>query len=420
MHDSHELSVDAEPKWHSAITGEQWRALAAAHLGYMLDAADVFLYVFALNRIRSEFGLSNGQAGLVATITLLAAAAGGIAGGALTDRLGRTRMLVYTIVLYSVGSAGTALSSGFLSLVFWRVIVGLGLGAQWAAGAVLVSETWPARHRAKAIGWTQSGWAIGYLLAAAASALILPRFGWRWLFAVGFLPALVAVLIRRGVKEPDVWVNRASTAHSPLGRILRPPLLGTTVRATALTTSVLFAYWGLFTWLPGFLSAPVSAGGAGLTVLQGSTWMIPTQIGAFFGYVSFGWLADRIGRRPAFVLYVVVAAMLTPLYGMTRSENLIFALGPFMGFFGSGFFSLFGVMLAELYPTAVRASGQGFTYSTGRGLGALAPYVVGTLADRFGLGASLAINSAFFLIGAILIWSLPETGGVEITSAVYK
>ncbi len=185
------------------------------------------------------------------------------------------------------------------------------------------------------------------------------------------------------------------------------------MRATALTTSVLFAYWGLFTWLPGYLSAPLSAGGAGLSMLQGSTWMIPTQIGAFFGYITFGWLADRIGRRPAFSLYVVTAACLTPLYGVTRSENLIFLLGPFIGFFGTGFFSLFGVMLAELYPTAVRASGQGFTYSTGRGLSALAPFVVGALADRFGLGASLAVSSAFFLCGGILIWSFPETGGME-------
>jgi len=406
---------------HSPITREQWRTLAAAHVGYMLDAADVFLYVFALNRIRAEFGLTNAQAGLVATITLLAAAAGGIAGGALTDRLGRTRMLVYTIMVYSVGSAGTALSSGLASLVFWRAVVGLGLGGEWAAGAVLVSETWPAKHRAKAIGWMQSGWAVGYLLAAAASALILPRYGWRWLFVVGFLPAIAAVLIRRGVREPDVWRQRTpASTHAGFGRIFRPPLARTTLRATALTTVVLFAYWGLFTWLPGFLSAPVSAGGAGLSLLQGSTWMIPTQIGAFFGYISFGWLADRLGRRPAFALYVVVAAMLTPLYGATRSENLIFAIGPFIGFFGTGFFSLFGVMLAELYPTAVRASGQGFTYSTGRGLGAMAPYVVGALADRYGLGASLAINSAFFLFGALLIWSLPETGGVELDAGTFR
>lgn len=412
MHDSRCTELD--PARSNNITPEQWRNLAAAHVGYMLDAADVFLYVFALNRIRADFALSNGQAGLVATITLLAAAAGGIAGGILTDRLGRTRMLVYTIVVYSVGSAGTALSSGLASLIFWRAVVGVGLGGEWAAGAVLVSETWPAVHRAKAIGWMQSGWAIGYLLAAAASALILPRYGWRWLFAVGFLPAIAAVLIRRGLREPEIWRKR-DRAPAGIGRILRRPLLRTTLRATALTTSVLFAYWGLFTWLPGYLSAPVSAGGAGLSILQSSTWMIPTQIGAFFGYISFGWLADRIGRRPAFTLYVIVAALLTPLYGAARSENFIFVLGPFIGFFGTGFFSLFGVMLAELYPTSVRASGQGFTYSTGRGLGALAPYVVGALADRYGLGASLAISSAFFLGGAILIWSFPETGGEELS-----
>jgi MFS family permease len=405
---------DPGPAVSHAITPQQWRSLAAANVGYMLDSADVFLYVFALNRIRTDFGLTNAQAGLVATFTLIFSALGGFAGGILADRIGRTRMLVYTILIYSVGSAGTALSSGLVSLVFWRVVVGIGLGSEWAAGAVLVSETWPPQHRAKAIGWMQSGWAIGYMMAAAASALILPRFGWRWLFAVGFLPAIVAVVIRRGVQEPEVWKKRTVSSETSAIRIFEEPLLRTTLRATALTTSVLFAYWGLFTWLPGYLSAPVSAGGAGLSMLQGSTWMIPTQLGAFFGYICFGWLADRLGRRPAFTMYVLMAACLVPLYGSTRSENVLLVLGPFIGFFGTGFFSLFGVMLAELYPTSVRGAGQGFTYSMGRGLGALAPYAVGSLADQYGLGASLAINSAFFLIGAVLVWSLPETGGVEL------
>jgi MFS family permease len=412
--DTRSVERNAELGLLQVITGQQWRSLAAANVGFMLDAADVFLYAFALNRIRAEFALTNSQAGLVPTVTLIAAALAGIVGGILIDRLGRTRMLVYTILVYSVGSAGTALSSGIWSLVFWRTIVGIGLGGEWAAGAVLVSETWPAQHRAKAIGWMQSGWAIGYLLAAGASALILPRFGWRWLFVVGFLPAIAAVFIRRGVHEPEVWRRRGPREPGTLTRIFRPPLLRTTARATALTTSVLFAYWGLFTWLPSFLSTPVSKGGAGLSMLQGSTWLIPTQIGAFLGYISFGWLADKLGRRPAFSLYVLVAAVLVPIYGAARSENVLFVLGPLVGFFGTGFFSLFGVMLAELYPTAVRGAGQGFTYSMGRGLGALAPYAVGALADRYGLGASLAINSAFFLIGAVLVWSLPETGGVEL------
>src|SRR5215472_1688759 len=189
----------------TGITSQQWRALAAANIGYMLDAADVFLYVFALNLIRRDFGLNYAQSSMAAAFTLLAVAGGGIVWGVLTDRLGRKCTLLYSIMVYSGGSAGTALSTGLWSLLFWRSIVGLGLGGQWAAGAVLVSETWPARHRAKAIGWMQSGWAIGYLMAAAASALILPRWGWRWLFAVGFLPALVAIWIRHGVEEPAIW-----------------------------------------------------------------------------------------------------------------------------------------------------------------------------------------------------------------------
>lgn len=401
------------------ITSQQWRTLAAAHVGYMLDAADVFLYVFALNLIRQEFGLDNAQAGLAAAVTLIASSLGGIVSGIMADRIGRKRTLVYTILIYSLGSAGTALSGGLVSLIFWRAIVGIGLGGEWAAGAVLVAETWPPQHRAKAIGWMQSGWAIGYMVAAAASAVILPRWGWRWLFAVGFLPALAAALIRREVEEPEIWRRTErpkfqlfSREDGALGQIFRGSLGRTTILATLLTTSVLFAYWGLFTWLPGFLSAPVASGGAGLSIVRSSTWIIPMQIGAFLGYVSFGWIADRIGRRPAFALYVVAAAGLTPLYAATRSENVLFLLGPFIGFFGTGFFSLFGAMLAELYPTGVRGAGQGFAYSLGRGLSALAPYAVGSLADSYGVGSALALNSAFFLLGAILIWTLPETGGL--------
>ena len=235
-----------------------------------------------------------------------------------------------------------------------------GIGRKWAAGAVLVSETWPARHRAKAIGWMQSGWAIGYLLAAAASALILPRFGWRWLFAVGFLPALVAVLIRRGVKEPEVWSGERPRPFARSGgffarRWQAPPARHRVDDVRA------FRLLGSFHLVAGILSAPVSAGGAGLTVLQGSTWMIPTQIGAFFGYVSFGWLADRIGRRPAFALYVVVAAMLTPLYGMTRSENLIFAFGPVHGLFRLGILQLVRRDVGRVVPNR-RASVRAGVY----------------------------------------------------------
>jgi len=397
---------------------QRWLALWAAMLGYMLDALDVLLYVFAVQTLRDQFHWSASTAGLVSSATLITSAAGGIVAGIVADRLGRTRTLVYTILLYSIGSAGSATSVGLFSLLAWRAVVGLGLGGAWSCGAVLVSESWPPQHRAKAIGLMQSGWAIGYMLAAAATALVLPRFGWRILFLIGILPAFLTVWIQRKVKEPEIWINR--TKPSPITDLFHAPLAKRTFLATALATSVLFAYWGVATWLPGFLSAPKSQGGAGLNILRTSAWIFTMQFGAFLGYLSFGWMADRFGRRPAFSAYVLAAAILTPIYGLTprwagdNSETWLLALGPLIGFFGTGFFALFGAMLAELYPTSIRGTGQGFVYNVGRAISALAPFAVGAIADRKGIGAALALNSAFFLIGSALIFTLPETRNTEL------
>jgi MFS family permease len=398
---------------------QRWLALWAAMLGYMLDSMDVLLYVFAVQTLRDQFHWSASTAGLVSSATLITSAGGGIVAGIVADRIGRTRALIYAILLYSLGSAGSATSVGLISLLAWRGVVGLGLGGAWSAGAVLVSESWPPQHRAKAIGLVQSGWAIGYMLAAATTALILPRFGWRILFLVGILPAFLTVWIQRKVKEPEIWMNR--TKVSPISSLFRAPLARRTFFATALTTSVLFAYWGLATWLPGFLSAPKSQGGAGLDILRTSTWIFTMQFGAFLGYVSFGWLADRFGRRPTFFAYVLAAAILTPIYGLTprwaggHSETWLLALGPLIGFCGTGFFALFGAMLAELYPTSIRGTAQGFVYNVGRAISALAPFAVGAIADRRGIGAALALNSAFFLLGSVLIFTLPETKNTELT-----
>lgn len=400
------------------VTDQRWLALWAAMLGYMLDALDVLLYVFAIQTLRAEFHWSAATAGMVSSVTLIASSVGGIGAGIVADRIGRSRTLVYTILLYSIGSGGSAFSTGLISLFAWRAVVGLGLGGEWSAGAVLVSEYWPPQHRAKAIGLMQSGWALGYMLAAAVTALILPRFGWRALFLVGILPAFLTIWIQRKVKEPEIWIKRH--ARVPISTLFRPPLARRTILATCLAMAVLFAYWGVNTWLPGFLSAPRSQGGAGLNIMQTSGWIFTMQIGAFLGYITFGWFADRFGRRPTFFTYVLIASILTPIYGITpqlagaSSETWLLILGPLVGFFGTGFFSLFGAMLAEIYPTAVRGAGQGFVYNFGRAASALAPFAVGTMADRQGIGAALALNSAFFLIGAVLIFTLPETRNTEL------
>ncbi len=386
--------------------------------GYALDSYDVMLYVFVVQTLRAQFHWSAATAGLVSSATLITSALGGIAAGYLSDRIGRRRTLVLTILIYSIGSGGSALSSGLATLIFWRSVVGFGLGGEWAAGAVLVAETWPARHRGKAIALMQSGWAIGYMLAAASTAFILPLFGWRVLFLTGLLPALLTIWIQRKVKEPLLWEVKAPA--SPWLDLFRPPLARRTFLTTALATSMLFAYWGLNTWLPGFLSAPRSQGGAGLNILKTSAWIFIMQFGTFLGYVTFGWLADWWGRRPAFFIYVVIAAMLIPIYGLTpvwaksSSELWLLALGPLVGFFGTGFFSVFGTMLAELYPTQIRGSAQGFVYNTGRAASALAPFAIGAIGDRHGLGSGLALNSAFFLIGAALIFTLPETKNTDL------
>lgn len=400
-----------KPEQHRNLTRQHWLTLFAAQAGYMLDAMDVLLFVFAVNVLRSEFHLTATQAGLVSTCTLACSAAGGIAFGVFMDRFGRARALIWSIVIYSVASAGTALSWNLASLLFWRGLIGVGLGAEWSAGAVLVAETWPAEYRARAVGIMQSGWALGYLLAAGMTAVVLPRFGWKILFLTGLLPAILALVLRRKLSEPEIW--RRGT-RAPVTGIFRGALLRRTLLASALATAVLFAYWGLFTWIPGFLSASRAQGGAGLSVVRTSGFIVPMQLGAFAGYVTFGWLADRIGRRPAFVIYVVGAAILTPLYGATHDDRTLLLLGPAIGFLGTGFFSLFGAMLAELYPTPLRGAGQGFVYNIGRGLSSAAPWVVGFFADRYGIGASLALNSAFFLLGAALIFTLPETRKLEL------
>jgi MFS family permease len=317
-------------------------------------------------------------------------------------------------LIFSACSLGTATAQDLTQLIVWRALLGFGMGGEWAAGAVLVSETWPAEHRGKAIGIMQSGWALGYILAAVLAALALPVLGWRGLFALGGLPALLILWLRRDVREPDVWSQRQHSTQpsNPFAVIFGRALLGRTLLASALTTSVMFAYWGLFGWLPSFLGKPVEEGGAGMDIVQSMAWLVPMQLGAFVGYLSFGFLEERFGRRPTFVTFLLTAAVLAPVYGLlARQQWLLMLIGPVLGFVGHGYFSVFGALLAELFPTNVRGTGQGFTYNAGRALSAAAPPTIGALADSHGMGIALAFTSVFFVIGAMTILFIPDTKG---------
>jgi MFS family permease len=358
---------------------------------------------------------------MLGTVTLVMSGVGGTIFGYVADRFGRTRALMATILIFSVASLGAATSQSVVQLLFWRALLGIGMGGEWASGAVLVSETWPAALRNKAISIMQSGWALGYMMASIAAAVVLgaPSLGadaWRWLFVIGVVPAFFTLWIRRYVREPDSWSHRraALDGKSPFAIIFGPGLRKRTLLIIALGSAVQFANWGLFFWLPQFLARPVTQGGAGMGVVGQLPWIIPVQLGAYVGYLTFGFIADRIGRRQAFVLYMVAAAILVPIYGqMARSPFVLLALGPLIGYFGYGYFSMFGSFVAELYPAAVRATGQGTSYNIGRMAGAIAPYTIGVIATQpgIGIGLALSVTSAFFLLAAVLVFTLPNRSG---------
>jgi len=407
--------------WYREITRDQWRVLAAAKAGWMLDAMDFMLYAMAIGQLRTYFGFNDATAGMLGTVTLVMSGVGGILFGYLADRLGRTRALMGTIVLFSVASLGAATSQSVIQLLMWRALLGIGMGGEWASGAVLVSETWPPEHRNKAVSIMQSGWAIGYIIAAVMAALILGAPGatrdqWRWLFLVGVLPAVFTLWIRRNVREPEAWKRRSAEAArvNPFTVIFSRGLAGRAVLIILLGSSVQFAYWGIFFWLPAFLARPIAQGGAGMGVVGSLGWIIPVQIGAYLGYLTFGFIADRLGRRRTFVLFMLAAAALVPIYGqMARSPITLMVLGPVLGYFGHGYFSIFGSLVAEQFPAAVRATGQGTTYNIGRMAGAIAPYTIGAIATLpgIGIGLALGVTSAFFLLGAALIFTLPDRSG---------
>jgi len=397
---------------------EARRALVAAGLGWMLDAFDVMLYSLVLAAMMRDLGMGSATAGLLGSLTLAASAAGGLVFGVLADRLGRTRALSLSILLYAFFTAACGLAQNVAQLAVFRIFLGLGMGGEWASGAALVSETWPAKHRGKALGLMQSCWAIGYGAAAIVTALVLPTYGWRAVFLVGILPALFTLWIRQNVHEPAMWQQsrqRDRVRTSSFGDIFRGRLLGLTVALTLMNGATMFAWWGWNFWIPTYLSLPVQQGGIGLATVTMSSFVVAMQVGMWFGYVTFGFVSDSLGRRPTYVVYLLAAAVLVFAYGVTRQPIALLLLGPFVAFFGTGYFSGFGAITAEIYPTDIRATAQGFTYNIGRLASAVAPFAVGSLAAGRGFTAAFGITSAAFLVAALLwIW-IPETRGRELT-----
>jgi MFS family permease len=429
---SNQLTGFTAPKpglfgWYRDINSDQWKAFIAAFLGWTLDAMDLLLFAFAVTSIAEVFSLSPSQVGTIFSVTLFSSAFGGAVFGIVSDYIGRVRALTYTILVYSLFTGLSAFSPTVWFLIVCRLFLGLGMGGEWASGEVLVAESWPKQHRGKVIGMVQSGWAVGYILAAILATLIIPGFdvnvGWRILFLVGITPAFLVFYIRRHLNEPEIWQKTADMRKEgklgekgqsfTLGQIFRRDLIRYTITATVLTSLCMIAYWGLYFWIPQFLSRPVEEGGVGLGP-KGFAWIIPINVGAFVGCNTFGWISDRFGRRPVFVIYLLAMAVLVWFFGHAKDLTTVLVLGPFIGFFGTGFYSGFGAIFSEIFPTRARGTAQGFCYNVGRGVSAIAPPMVGFIAGLYGYGHALITVAVFAIAAAIVVMTLPETKGKQL------
>ena len=391
--------------WLAEASRDQKRTMLAASLGWMLDSMDVMLYALVLGQVQRELHLSAAMSGAMMSVTLIAAAIGGIGFGWFADRCGRVRALTISVLVYSIATALCGLSHTAAEFMLCRVLLGLGMGGEWASGAALVAETWPARHRGKALAVVQSSWAVGYALGAAIVALVMPHFGWRAVFFVGIAPALITLWLRRSLREPETW-RQERTSQPRAGQLLRGTLGRSMLVCATMNAATLFAWWGLFTWVPRFLSMPVAEGGRGLSIVNTSVWTIVMQVGTFLGYVVFGYLADRFSRKYTYIGYLLIAALLVPVFAFVRNPNALLLIGPLVGFFGTGYFSGFAVIASELFPTALRASAMGFVYNIGRVISAAAPFLIGNVSEHAGLSYALCITSAAFLLAALIATAL--------------
>jgi MFS family permease len=407
-----------EQSWFAALGVKGRRAFRAAYAGYMLDAFDLIVLTLSLTAIGATFNVGTGATGALSTVTLSASAVGGILGGVLADRIGRARTLMLSVAVYSAFTFLSGLASSYEMLLAFRVCQGIGFGAEWGVGAVLVAELVRPESRGRALGVVQSAWAAGWALAVVAYLISFELFdeqvAWRVLMCLGILPALLILYVRSRVEDPEVYREARSRDRSgevPLKLILQGKLLRTTLAASLLATGIQGGYYAMFTWIPTYLKKERE-----LTIVGTSGYLFVVIAGAFLGYLSAGWVHDRLGRRRTFALFAALAGVSLVAYFLVPegSNTMLLLVGFPLGFFASGCFSGFGSYLAELYPTRARATGEGFCYNVGRGIGALFPGIIGFLAASIGLGGAIAFGVFGYVLAIAALAVLPETQGREI------
>ena len=415
---------------------ERWKIMWASIIGYAMDGLDVLILSFAMAAIVSEFGLTLGEGGLIATYTLIGTVLGGYLFGIFADYFGRVHTFSLTIIIFSIFTGACAFADNVTHLNILRFLAGLGLGGEYGIGMTLVSETWPAAKRARATAGVAMGWQAGAVLAAILAAVVLPDYGWRGLFLVGVIPALLAAWARHGIKEPPMWVKRKEmkkelaarkergetlTAEEeeqleeakkfPLAHLFASPSKTvTTLSLTVMTSVQNFGYYGIMVWLPMILLKE-----HGLTTKSMSGWMIVTVIGMIAGIYVFGYLCDRLGRKiPYLIFYICAAAMVYIYVNLGTPVALLFG-GAFLGFFCNGMMAVYGTLLSENYTTDARSTAQNFIFNTGRAVGGFAPAIIGALAQSHGFSAAFALLSCVYVAAAVnVLFFIKDTRGTVI------
>ncbi|MFL5255628.1 MAG: MFS transporter [Rhodopila sp.] len=404
--------AEAVPAAHGGSIGrEAWKALFGSAIGYAMDGFDLLILGFMLRPIAAGLGLTQTQAASLVTATLMGAVAGGIGFGMLSDRLGRVRVLTWTILLFAVFTGLCALSQGYWDLLAYRTIAGAGLGGEFGIGMALAAEAWPASMRARVSSYVGLGWQAGVLAAALLTPLLLPVIGWRGMFAVGLFPAVVATVIRRRVHEPEIFIAR----HAGARLSLRPLVADAATARVSLGLVILcsvqnFGYYGVMIWLPNYLSTRFQFG-----LTQSAAWTAITILGMAAGIWGFGHVADRVGRRPAFLAWMLGAGVMVVTYAQLTDATALLIGGAVMGFFVNGMLGGYGALMSELYPTAARATAQNVLFNIGRAVGGFGPVVVGAVSAALGFEMAIALLAVLYALDIVALCLLiPERRGAEL------